>query len=49
MWRKTGVRAARPFLPLSPQFQTAVQADEQIVAGVLVEGDEVAPMIEAAE
>ena len=39
MIRKTGVRAARPFLPLSPDFMVAVRADGDLVRGVdVIEG-----------
>lgn len=48
MWRKTGVRAARPFLPLSPAFALATVMDETTLAGldpetetgVLIGGDD---------
>lgn len=33
-WRKTGVRFARPWLPLSTEFATADRADDAIVTGV---------------
>jgi len=33
-WRKTGVRRARPWLPLSTDLAVAVQADDGVVRGV---------------
>ena len=49
MWRKTGVRAARPFLPMSPQFAQAVSADDAIVHGIEVVEQTAQPILEAAE
>lgn len=47
MWRKTGVRAARPFLPLSVDLARSTAADGGIVTGLdYVEG-EVSAIVEA--
>lgn len=45
MWRKTGVRAARPFLPLSPVAARAFATDGAVVAGVDVVADSAEPLI----
>lgn len=39
MWRKTGIRAARPFLPLSPQAGQAFTYDGAVVAGMTDEAE----------
>lgn len=49
MWRKTGIRAARPFLPLTVEMARAVTMDGARVIGVDVEGDEAQPALEAPE
>jgi hypothetical protein len=33
-WRKTGVRFARPWLPLTTEAATADRADDAVVSGV---------------
>lgn len=43
MWRKTGVRAVRPFLPLSPQAGRALGYDGAVVGGFA--GDDAEPVI----
>ena len=47
MWRKTGVRAARPWLPLSADLATASTFDGATVVGVSVEQGEALPVIES--
>lgn len=44
MWRKTGVRAVRQFLPLSPAVGRALALDGAVVAGL---ADDAEPIIEA--
>lgn len=39
MMRKTGIRAARPFLPLSPEASYAVAVDGAVVGGLVVQDD----------
>ncbi len=45
MWRKTGIRAARPFLPLSPAANEAMTYDGAVVAGLTVENDAAEPVV----
>lgn len=49
MWRKTGVRAARPFLPLSVELAAAAAADGLVVSGVDLSDGDAQPTIEAGE
>jgi recombination protein RecT len=46
-WRKTGVRFARPWLPLSTEFALADRSDDGIVHGVEAEEGEAFPVVEA--
>jgi recombination protein RecT len=39
MWAKTGIRAVRPWLPLSPEAAYAVAMDEAIVTAVEADAD----------
>jgi recombination protein RecT len=49
MWAKTGIRYARPWLPLSPDAGYAMQHDEAVLTGVAADADGAAyPVIEAA-
>jgi recombination protein RecT len=49
MWAKTGIRYARPWLPLSPDAGYAMQHDEAVLTGVEADADGAAqPVIEAA-
>jgi recombination protein RecT len=45
MWRKTGIRFARPFLPLTPAASGALASDGAVVAGLTVEDDAAEPVI----
>jgi recombination protein RecT len=48
-WAKTGVRHARPWLPLSPDAGYAMQHDEAVITGIDADaGGEAFPVIEAA-
>lgn len=49
MWRKTGIRAARPFLPLTVEMARAVTVDGARVIGVDVEDDTAVPALDAPE
>lgn len=49
MWRKTGVRFARPWLPLTTELGRATAADESTVYGVTVEDGTATPEMEASE
>lgn len=50
MWRKTGVRFARPWLPLTPQFALAARSDDAIVHALEPDADGSAqPVLEATE
>lgn len=49
-WRKTGVRFARPWLPLTPQFALAARSDDAIVHVVKPDADGSAqPIIEEVD
>jgi recombination protein RecT len=49
MWAKTGIRYARPWLPLSPDAGYAMQHDEVVLTGVEADASGAAqPVIEAA-
>jgi recombination protein RecT len=49
-WRKTGVRFARPWLPLTPQFALAARSDDAIVHYVEPdEGGSAQPVLEAPD
>jgi recombination protein RecT len=49
MWAKTGIRYARPWLPLSPDAGYAMQHDEAVVTGIDADaGGEAFPVVEAA-
>jgi recombination protein RecT len=49
MWAKTGIRYARPWLPLSPDAGYAMSYDEEVLAGVATDADGAAqPAIYAA-
>jgi recombination protein RecT len=49
MWAKTGIRHARPWLPLSPDAGYAMQHDETVLTGVEADAAGAAqPVIEAA-
>jgi recombination protein RecT len=49
-WRKTGVRFARPWLPLTPQFALAARSDDAIVHAVEADADGSAqPIIETGD
>jgi recombination protein RecT len=49
MWAKTGIRYARPWLPLSPDAGYAMQHDEAILTGIDTDASGAAqPVIEAA-
>ena len=47
MWRKTGVRFARPWLPLSTELAIASAYDDSVVRGVDVADDEAAAVVDA--
>ena len=49
MWRKTGVRAARPFLPLSADFAVADRADGAVTHGLDVIEGEAVPLLEGGD
>lgn len=48
-WRKTGVRFARPFLPLTTELATAVSADDGVVRGVEVDDTQAIAVLDAPE
>jgi recombination protein RecT len=49
MWAKTGIRYARPWLPLSPDAGYAMQHDEAVLTGVEADaGGAAYPVVEAA-
>jgi recombination protein RecT len=49
MWAKTGIRYARPWLPLSPDAGYAMQHDEAVLTGIDTDASGAAqPVIEAA-
>jgi recombination protein RecT len=49
MWAKTGIRAVRPWLPLSPDAGYAFQHDEAVLTGIDTDASGAAqPVIEAA-
>jgi recombination protein RecT len=48
MWRKTGVRAVRPWLPLSPQAGEAIGYDGATVRDIEVVEDHAAPVLTEA-
>lgn len=48
-WRKTGVRFARPFLPLSTDLAYAVASDDAVVRGIEVEDGTAEPVYDAIE
>jgi recombination protein RecT len=47
MWRKTGVRFARPWLPLSTDAVRGFQADNAIVSDIDIDEGEAVPVLEA--
>jgi recombination protein RecT len=47
MWRKTGVRFARPWLPLSTDAVRGFQADNAIVSDIGIDEGEAVPVLEA--
>jgi len=47
MWRKTGIRAARAFLPLTADLARASEADGSLVRGVDLAEGEIVPALEA--
>jgi len=50
MWAKTGIRAVRPWLPLSPEAGYAVASDESVVVGIEMDSEGAAqPALVASE